>query len=187
VTYLSFFFAQSHYLGFEVSVLLRGLRMLRMRETINAFAGNPIIGGKQEQEALEFLLQTPGDHILKVLPICDGKPLVIAPSHEKISQWHLAWQHIDDIHRYYSKIEDRNKHMVYIGDRDGVAYFAIDVPVQDSADRHETKRLADVFGQQDLIFFDVRTLMQASDWASQDAMGELAIAGHVSLITVHDP
>jgi len=36
------------------------------------------------------------------------------------------------------------------------------------------------FGSKQLSFVELRTLMVATDWADEQAMGELAIAGHVS-------
>lgn len=152
--------------------------MMSVRETVNAFAGNPIVGGKREAGELEQLLHSPdAASRVKVLPLCDGKPLVVAQS-QGLVPWRLAWQALDDI-RYHESLEERNSHLVYLGDGDGFSYFAVGVPAKDFGDRQELKRLANAFGQQGLTFFDLRSLMQAADYANHDIMGELSIAGHV--------
>lgn len=155
-----------------------------MRETTNAFAGNPIIGGKRDKEGLESLFGSPEAHRAKVLPLCEGKPLVVGSQ----ALWRLAWQPIDDIGGHvpykFSSNEERNEHLVYVGEKDGVAYFAIDVPVKAGGDRQELKSLARSFSEEEVTFFDLRTLMQAADWGSPESMGELSIAGHVC---VHHP
>jgi hypothetical protein len=153
-----------------------GAEMVRARETVNAFAGNPIVGGKREVEEVEQLLRSPeAASRVKVLPLCDGKPLVVA---QGVVPWRLAWQGLDDIH-YYGSAEERNSELVYLGDGDGFSYFAVAVPANDFGDRQELKRLADSFGQEGLTFYDLRSLMQAADYADHDIMGELSIAGHV--------
>ena len=151
---------------------------MRVRETVNGFAGNPIVGGKRESEELEQLLRSSeAASKVKVLPVCDGKPLVAAQS-SSLVPWRLAWQALDDIH-FHGSPEERNSQLVYLGDGDGFSYFAIAVPAKDFGDRQELKSLADAFGQQELTFFDLRSLMQAADYANHDIMGELSIAGHV--------
>lgn len=148
---------------------------MRVREIVNAFAGNPIVGGKRDAEELEQWLRSPdAASKVKVLPLCDGKPLVAFQAQGSVP-WRLAWQALDDIY-YYGSPEERNSHLVYLGDGDGFSYFAISVPAEDSG---ELKSLADAFGQQGLTFFDLRSLMQAADYAEHDIMGELSIAGHV--------
>lgn len=148
---------------------------MTVREIVNAFAGNPIVGGKRDAEELEQWLRSPdAASKVKVLPLCDGKPLVAFQAQGSVP-WRLAWQALDDIY-YYGSPEERNSHLVYLGDGDGFSYFAISVPAEDSG---ELKSLADAFGQQGLTFFDLRSLMQAADYAEHDIMGELSIAGHV--------
>ncbi|KAG0589356.1 hypothetical protein KC19_1G015600 [Ceratodon purpureus] len=151
--------------------------MMSGRETVNAFAGNPIVGGKREAEEVEEVLRSPeAASKVKVLPMCDGKPLVEAQS-QGLVPWRLAWQELDDI-QYYGSAEERNIQLVYVGDGDGFSYFAIAVPAKDFGDRQELKSLADGFGKEGLTFYDLRSLMQAADFGNHDIMGELSIAGH---------
>lgn len=64
--------------------------------------------------------------------------------------------------------------LVYLGSRpeEDVVYWAIDVSKEDS--------VVPELGSKQLCFVELRTLMVATDWADARAMGELAIAGHVS-------
>lgn len=63
---------------------------------------------------------------------------------------------------------------VYLGSlgEENSVYWAIDVSGEDG--------LVPELGSKQLCFVEVRTLMVAADWADARAMGELAIAGHVS-------
>lgn len=63
---------------------------------------------------------------------------------------------------------------VYLGSRDegDVIYWAIDVSGEGS--------LVPELGNEQFCFVELRTLMVATDWADAQAMGELAVAGHVS-------
>lgn len=63
---------------------------------------------------------------------------------------------------------------VYLGsdvDQDAV-YWAVDVSGE--------RRLVPEFGGVRFSFVELRTLMVATDWVDSKAMGNLAIAGHVS-------
>lgn len=64
--------------------------------------------------------------------------------------------------------------LVYLGSRseDDVVYWAIDVSAEGG--------LVSELGSRRFSFVELRTLMVATDWADDRAMGELAIAGHVS-------
>ena len=54
-----------------------------------------------------------------------------------------------------------------------VVYWAIDVS--------EANSLVGELGSRQFCFVELRTLMVATDWIDERAMGELAIAGHVSV------
>lgn len=64
--------------------------------------------------------------------------------------------------------------LVYLGSRseDDVVYWAIDVSSEAG--------LVPELGSKQFCFVELRTLMVATDWADERAMGELAIAGNVS-------
>lgn len=73
-----------------------------------------------------------------------------------------------------SGAELREESLVYLGSRseDDVVYWAIDVSADSS--------LVSDLGSRQCCFVELRTLMVATDWADEWAMGELAVAGHVS-------
>lgn len=64
--------------------------------------------------------------------------------------------------------------LVYLGCKyeDDVVYWAMDVS--------EASGLVSELGDRQFCFVELRTLMVATDWADSKAMGELAVAGHVS-------
>lgn len=64
--------------------------------------------------------------------------------------------------------------MVYLGSsvEEDAVYWAIDLSGEDN--------LAAELGQKQLSFVELRTLMVATNWLDTWAMGQLAIAGHVS-------
>ena len=66
--------------------------------------------------------------------------------------------------------------LVYLGftAEDDVVYWAIDVS--------EATGLVSEFGARQFCFVELRTLMVATDWIDAKAMGELAVAGHVSVV-----
>lgn len=66
--------------------------------------------------------------------------------------------------------------LVYLGckNEDDVVYWAIDVS--------EVSALVSELGARQFCFVELRTLMVATDWADSIAMGDLAIAGHVSFL-----
>lgn len=71
-------------------------------------------------------------------------------------------------------VELTGESLVYLGSRseEDVVCWAIDVSTEDD--------LINGFGSKQLCFVELRTLMVATDWADELAMGDLAIAGHVS-------
>lgn len=83
---------------------------------------------------------------------------------------------MDECVRLLGKLSDDR--FVYLGWRDkgkddGVVYWAIDV----------SEGGGEVIGneKEEWCFVELRTLMVATDWEDQRVMGELAIAGHVSV------
>jgi hypothetical protein len=193
--------------------------MMSRDEMRHAFAGNPIIPGKRDKlatEALPSLLHNPQEvERVKVLPLCDGKPLVAASSSSSISSpscdgpaaarvWRLAWQALEDFGERIplsvtssSSSSGENPpqmydQLVYLGEKERVAYFAIDVtayPAQNAEGRRpgvdgkQLRSLASMFASpsddERVAFVDARTLMQAANWSDEEAMSELSIAGHV--------
>jgi NAD+ diphosphatase len=91
--------------------------------------------------------------------------------------WHLGWITLADCKGYLanSGVQLSGDSLVYLGSRpeDDVVYWAIDVS--------DEGNLVTEFATKQLCFVELRTLMVATDWADSWAMGELAIAGHVSL------
>lgn len=67
--------------------------------------------------------------------------------------------------------------LVYLGSEEETAYWAIDV-----TDVVDDSRV--YLGEKRFAFIELRTLMVASDWANEITMGELAIAGHVSGVSL---
>jgi NAD+ diphosphatase len=132
-------------------------------ETVNAFAGNPIVALKRDAEQVSQWLHSPDSATkTKVLPFCEGKPLVDA----SVAPWTLAWLALEDVECYG---EERDSHLVYLGDDGvGISYFAIAVPADEER----------AFGRKLVTFFDLRSLMQAADYGNEGIMGELSIAGH---------
>lgn len=68
--------------------------------------------------------------------------------------------------------------LVYLGSEsaDDAVYWAVDVAGE--------ANLVPEVGSDKFCFVELRTLMVATDWDDQHAMGELAIAGHVSDVNV---
>ncbi len=186
-------------------------------EMRHAFAGNPIIPGKRDKlatEALPSLLHASQEvERVKVLPLCDGKPLVAASSSSISSPscdgpaaarvWRLAWQALEDFGERIplsvtsSSSSGENPpqmydQLVYLGEKERLAYFAIDVPAcpapnaegrRPGVDGKQLRSLASMFASpsddERVAFVDARTLMQAANWSDEEAMSELSIAGHV--------
>lgn len=81
-----------------------------------------------------------------------------------------------------SGVEMVGESVVYLGStgEDDVVYWAVDVS-------GESGGLVAELGGRRLSFVELRTLMVATDWADEDAMGQLAIAGHArSLLEWHN-
>lgn len=158
----------------------------------HAFAGNPLrsktpkpgdpFSPTQALEALKTqLLETtlsPSSPNFKVLPFRKGRPLASAgvEGSDSPPNWHLGWMSLDHCKGLLdnSGVQLTGELFVYLGsrDEDDVIYWAIDVSGEGS--------LVPELGSQQFCFVELRTLMVATDWADAQAMGELAIAGHVS-------
>jgi NAD+ diphosphatase len=158
----------------------------------HAFAGNPLRSKTPKPEdpfspisALETLktqlldtshsLSSPA---FKVLPFLKGRPLASSSGGlgDLAPNWQLGWIGLDDCKGYLanSGVQLSADSLVYLGSRpeDDIVYWGIDVSGEGG--------LVPEFGSKQLSFVELRTLMVATDWADEQAMGELAIAGHVS-------
>ncbi|KAE7998844.1 hypothetical protein FH972_003346 [Carpinus fangiana] len=156
----------------------------------HAFAGNPLRSKTPKPEdpfspisALETLktqlldtshsLSSPA---FKVLPFRKGRPLASSSGGlgDLAPNWQLGWIGLDDCKGYLanSGVQLSADSLVYLGSRpeDDIVYWGIDVSGEGG--------LVPEFGSKQLSFVELRTLMVATDWADEQAMGELAIAGH---------
>ncbi|KAM7512728.1 hypothetical protein LguiB_011603 [Lonicera macranthoides] len=161
----------------------------------HAFAGNPLRSNKTPKsndpysltsalETLKTLIldQThePSAPNFKVLPLRKGRPLVGTIDGDSIApNWHLGWLGFGDFKVLLenSEVTLGEDSLVYLGSKseeEEVVYWAIDVSNDDS--------LVDKFGSKQLCFVELRTLMVATDWGDERAMGELAVAGHARAI-----
>ncbi|XP_068648155.1 nudix hydrolase 19, chloroplastic-like [Aristolochia californica] len=113
----------------------------------------------------------------KVLPFRKGRPLAFSsPSvTDSTPVWHLGWLNFYEFKNFLSKSEIplEEDSFVYLGTEAlSMCYWAVDVTaVSDSGP-------LEVNGGERSCFVELRTLMVATDWANESAMGELAIAGH---------
>lgn len=165
-----------------------------MTSNSHAFAGNPIrsktpkpsepVSPQSAILTLKTLLisgQTgPVSPDFRILPFRKGRPL--AGSTTEGLKWHLGWLSLGECKAYLESSEARrlgDDAFVYLGctnDDDDVVYWAIDVS--------EVSELVTELGARHFCFVELRTLMVATDWADSTAMGELAIAGHVSFFSI---
>lgn len=92
--------------------------------------------------------------------------------------WHLGWISLTDFRGLLasSGVQLSENSLVYLGSKveDDVVYWAIDVSDEGG--------LVPEFSSKQFCFVELRTLMVATDWADQQAMGDLSIAGHVSCV-----
>ncbi|KAJ4842108.1 Nucleoside diphosphate-linked moiety X motif 19, mitochondrial [Turnera subulata] len=159
----------------------------------HAFAGNPIRPKNPKSTdslspalALETLksqllddTQNLSSVIFKVLPFRKGRPLASTTisddgGNDSAPNWHLGWISLADWKGLLanSGVELTGDRLVYLGSRTegNVVYWAIDVSAEGS--------LVSDLGSKQFSFVELRTLMVATDWADDGAMGDLAIAGH---------
>lgn len=165
----------------------------------HAFAGNPLISKSAKPGdpfsptgALESLksgllvntqTQPSSTPNFKVLPFRHGRPLASSSSVESSDSqpiWHLGWINLDDLKGLLrnSGFQLSGDMLVYLGSssEDDVVYWAIDVSSESS--------FVSELGSKKFCFVELRTLMVATDWADLQAMGNLAIAGHVSYVSL---
>ena len=121
----------------------------------------------------------------KVLPFRKGRPLAAAAAavaQEEGGIWKLGWIGLWECKELLAQsgIEMVGESVVYLGSRgeDDVVYWAVDVS-------GESGGFVAELGGRRLSFVELRTLMVATDWADEDAMGQLAIAGHVSTLYLY--
>lgn len=158
----------------------------------HAFAGNPLrsktpktgdpLSPTQALETLKARIleatQFQSSPDFKVLPFRKGRPLASSSDETSDSSpnWHLGWLGLADFKDLLAKsgVELSGDSLVYLGSRaeDDVVYWAADV--SDEAE------LVPELGSLRFTFVELRTLMVATDWADAHAMGQLAVAGHVS-------
>lgn len=121
----------------------------------------------------------PHPHLSKILPFRRGRPLArsydsppppaaAAAAPPPPPAWRLAWlppARVPDV---------PSDAFVFLGahgeeeGKEAAAYWAVDVSERDGEGAGDGS-----------AFVDLRTLMVATDWRDKDAMGDLAIAGHV--------
>lgn len=163
----------------------------------HAFAGNPLrsrtpnrVDPFSPATALETLKTRISDNNtnhhssslspnFKVLPFRNGRPLACG---ESSSSWRLGWIGLGELGGLLGggAEELSGDSFVYLGsdaDQDAV-YWAVDV--SGGAGERERDGLVPEFGGVRFSFVELRTLMVATDWVDSKAMGNLAIAGHVS-------
>ncbi|KAI7734994.1 hypothetical protein M8C21_027331 [Ambrosia artemisiifolia] len=154
------------------------------------FAGNPIrsITPKPSDpcsptsafQTLKLLLsgqthvQEPSWPRFKVLPFVKGRPLA-GSSGDVVKKWCLGWLSFGEFKDVLegSEVKLREDLLVYLGckdDEESVVYWGVDVS--------EGVGLVERLRRKEFCFVELRTLMVATDWADDDAMGQLAIAGH---------
>lgn len=188
----------------------------------HAFAGNPIIPGKREGLSAPDLGEEESAGTLRVLPLLEGKPLVASLSSPQGQLWRLAWQNFGICHTALLSSqqsldaflaeqlpEDEPKpppdfshgilnhdRLVYLGDRNGFTFCALDVspaPILSSSapaasvdkaaqDARWLQGLSKVWeppsSDVKVAFVDLRLLMTGTDWTDQQTLEELSIAGH---------
>ncbi|KAJ6923310.1 nudix hydrolase 19, partial [Populus alba x Populus x berolinensis] len=167
----------------------------------HAFAGNPLKSKTPKRThplspalALETLKTQLVDNShqssslnFKVLPFRKGRPLASSTSTDADlgPKWHLGWISLADCTGLFSAsgVEFTGDSLFYLGSSSeqdvDVVYWAIDVSGENS--------LFTEFDSEQVCFIELRTLMVATDWADEQAMVDLAVAGHAkSLLEWHN-
>uniref|UniRef100_A0A2P2K5I6 NADH pyrophosphatase-like N-terminal domain-containing protein n=1 Tax=Rhizophora mucronata TaxID=61149 RepID=A0A2P2K5I6_RHIMU len=159
----------------------------------HAFAGNPLKSNTPkptdplsptlalESLKTQFLESTHqlSSFNFKVLPFRKGRPLACSEGDDDGHadagpKWRLGWISVADCKSLLtnSGVELIGESLVYLGSLpvEDLVYWAIDVSGVTS--------LVTEWGNKKFCFVELRTLMVATDWANERAMGDLAIAGH---------
>ncbi|KAF9680497.1 hypothetical protein SADUNF_Sadunf06G0127300 [Salix dunnii] len=116
---------------------------------------------------------------MPVLPFRKGRPFASSTSTDADlgTKWHLGWISLPDCKGLFdaSGIEYTGDSLIYLGSSSeqdvDVLYWAIDVSGENN--------LVNEFDSKQLCFIELRTLMVATDWADEQAMTDLAVAGYV--------
>ncbi|GFS40944.1 nudix hydrolase homolog 19 [Actinidia rufa] len=118
--------------------------------------------------------QDPSSPNFRVLPFRKGRPLAGSTGGDLGPNWHLGWLNLGDCKVFLenSGVNLGEESWVFLGSNpeEYVVYWAIDVS--------EANSLVGELGSRQFCFVELRTLMVATDWSDESAMGELAIAGH---------
>ncbi|PSS20913.1 Nudix hydrolase [Actinidia chinensis var. chinensis] len=116
----------------------------------------------------------PSSPNFRVLPFRKGRPLAGSTGGDLGPNWHLGWLNMGDCKVFLenSGVNLGEESWVFLGSNpeEYVVYWAIDVS--------EANSLVGELGSRQFCFVELRTLMVATDWSDESAMGELAIAGH---------
>ncbi|OWM65969.1 hypothetical protein CDL15_Pgr015394 [Punica granatum] len=159
----------------------------------HAFAGNPIRAKTPKStdpfspasalDTLKTQLLEAAAHSsstlpnFKVLPFRKGRPLASSSDsgNDAGPRWHLGWVNLGECQSLLSNfgIEMSCELFVYLGSRaeEGEVYWAVDFSGEGGG-------TVDELGGKKFCFVELRTLMVATDWDDERAMGDLAIAGH---------
>ncbi|RWV78319.1 hypothetical protein GW17_00060727 [Ensete ventricosum] len=171
--------------GFDRPPSRRYVAAMSINLRSHAFAGNPLRSSHPKSEgssspssaldALKSLLSGSADgssEFARVLPFKKGRPLArsVDSTSGSAPRWNLGWISA-------AKFGDLPaESFVYLGsgpeEEAGTVSWAVDVSDAGNVELGG--------GGDGLCFVELRTLMVATDWADAAAMGELAIAGHVS-------
>lgn len=172
-----------------VSNTAAGRRAMAINLRSHAFAGSPLRASKPSPplQTLKDLALDDAQPNLRVLPFAKGRPLAVSLSEEAAAGdsgprplWHLGWLTAEELRRYLGRcgVALGEVGLVYLGSKDlGPSYWAAEVPApaaeSGSPEMEEGGRSC---------FVELRTLMVATDWTDEPAMGELAVAGRVSVV-----
>ncbi|XP_057494546.1 nudix hydrolase 19, chloroplastic-like [Actinidia eriantha] len=110
----------------------------------------------------------------RVLPFRKGRPLASSNGGDSGPKWHLGWLHLGDCKVFLenSGVNLGEESWIFLGSKpeEDEIYWAIDVS--------EANSLVGELGSRQFCFVELRTLMVATDWSDERAMGDLAVAGH---------
>lgn len=163
----------------------------------NIFSNNPLIPSKRDKVTNEVLLDIVSSGDSFILPVSEGRPLVLSVKQNEEIKWELAWQPLSNLGlASQSQIKSKEwiplyDQLVYLGEKASCSYFGANAQTlkklmsgENSASAENT--LIEFFRKlsgQNVAFIDVRTLMVASDWLQEEDMQKVAIAGNVPIKT----